>query len=423
MATTRREFIKRSAGAVTVSLFLPQLFVRGAAAQGANNRKLVKIFLLGGNDGLNTVVPYTDMRYYQLRPVIAIKEADLKDSQNQTTIISDQFGLHPSLSPLKALYDNGKVAIVAGVGSAKPNLSHFDMMDQWHTGDPTKTKRDGWLGRYLNIKYGGGAAIIPAVSLKTFFAPRTFRSTVDAPSITNFTDYGLRADPIYPAEQPEVVRILDRAYTRGASVEGLTGEFSRIAEHALGSIQKIKTIPDRYTSTVTYPAASSLSDALKMVAQTMVGLPEASLFYVEVGGYDTHARQIDGTNPVTGFHATLLSQFSQAVSAFYSDLAQHNVADDVLIMTVSDFGRQVPQNASNGTDHGTAGPMFIIGNPVHGGIYGEQPSLAVGKLDSAGNMAVTVDFRAVYSNILERWLGVDPALILDKRFDDLGFLA
>ena len=423
MATTRREFIKRSAGAVTVSLFLPQFFLRSAGAQGpAGSRKLVKIFLLGGNDGLNTLVPYTDPRYYQLRPVIGIKEADLKDSQNRTTIISDQFGLHPSLSELKTLYDNGKVAIIAGVGSAKPNLSHFDMMDQWHTGDPFKAKREGWLGRYLNIKHAGDGGLIPALSLKTTFAPRTFRSAVDAPSISSFTDYGLRADPIFPAEQPAIVSVLEGAYGRGKSTDGLSGEFSRIAANALSSIQKIRTIPDRYTSAVAYPA-SALSDALKMVAQTIIGLPEASLFYVEVGGFDTHARQIDGTTTTAGIHATLLSQFSGAISAFYADLVQHNLADDVLIMSVSDFGRQVPQNASNGTDHGTAAPMFVIGNPVHGGIYGEQPSLAVGKLDNAGNMAVTVDFRNVYSNILEKWLDIDPALIVDKRFEDLGFMA
>src|SRR5678815_3102561 len=134
MATTRRQFIKRSAGAVTVSIFMPRLLLRDAHAQdGAGDRKLVKIFLLGGNDGLNTLVPYTDPRYYELRPVIGLKESDLQDAQSHSTIISERFGLHPSLSGLKTLYDQGKVAIVTGVGSARPTLSHFDMMDQLHS--------------------------------------------------------------------------------------------------------------------------------------------------------------------------------------------------------------------------------------------------------------------------------------------------
>ena len=426
MATTRRQFIKRGAGAVTLSLFMPQLMLRGANAQDAPGpRKLVKIFLFGGNDGLNTLVPYTDPRYYELRPVIGLKESDLKDAQGRSTIISDKFGLHPALTSLKALYDEGKVAIVAGAGSAKPNLSHFDMTDQLHSGDPTNHRRDGWLGRYLNLKFGQGGSGrpgIPGMALKSLFAPRTFQPAIDTPSIPSFADYGLQPDPSYPTEQRDVLKVLEAACARATENQDPSGEFSRVATSTFASVQKIKSIPESYRSSVVYPV-SSIADALKMVAQVMVAVPEVGLFYVEMGGFDTHSRQItDADNRVTGTHATLLGQFATGVAAFHNDLKEHSLADQVLMMTVSDFGRQVPQNASNGTDHGSAAPMFVMGNPVRGGLYGEQPSLAASKLDAAGNMAVTVDFRAVYSNILEKWLDADPELVLDKRFEDLGFL-
>ena len=425
MTTTRRQFIKRSAGAVTVSIFMPQFLRKDARADdGSGNRKLVKMFLLGGNDGLNTLVPYTDPRYYELRPVIGLKESDLKDAQGRSMVISDRLGLHPALAGLKTLFDQGKVAIVAGVGSAKPSLSHFDMMDQLHSGDPTNHKRDGWLGRYLQLQFPGGSApLIPAMSLKSFFAPRTFRPAADTPNIGSFVDYGPRADPLYPSEQPDVLGVLESAYARSSARQDPSGEFSRVAAGAIAGVQKIRTIPDSYRSSVLYPAQSPIADALKMVAQAMVAIPEARLFYVEMGGFDTHSRQVaDADNRVAGTHAALLAQFSNAIAAFQADLTEHNLADQVLTMSVSDFGRRVPQNASNGTDHGTAAPMFVVGDTVRGGIYGEQPSLEAAKLDAAGNMAINVDFRAVYSNVLEKWLNTDPESILDKRFEDLGFL-
>jgi hypothetical protein len=213
MATTRRQFIKRTVGAVTVSMFMPQFLLRDARGQdGLGDRKLVKIFMLGGNDGLNTVVPYTDPRYYELRPTIGLKEADLKDSQGRSTIISDRLGLHPALSSLKTLFDGGKVAIVSGVGSAIPSLSHFSMMDQLHTGDPTGRRRDGWLGRYLKVKFPGGtSAVIPAMSLKSQFAPRAFRPVVDAPNIPSFANYGPESDPLFPGEQRDVLKALESA--------------------------------------------------------------------------------------------------------------------------------------------------------------------------------------------------------------------
>jgi uncharacterized protein (DUF1501 family) len=221
-----------------------------------------------------------------------------------------------------------------------------------------------------------------------------------------------------------VLNILDSAYARAGAKEDPSGEFSRVATSAVSSVLKIRSIPDKYTSSVVYPAASSIADALKMVAQVMVAIPEVSLFYVQMNGFDTHARQIaDPDNRVAGTHANLLSQYSEAIAAFHRDLTEHSLADRVLMMSVSDFGRRVSQNGSNGTDHGTSAPMFVMGNPVRGGIYGEQPSLAATRLDAAGNMAVTVDFRAVYSTVLEKWLNMDPELVLGRRFEDLGLLS
>jgi uncharacterized protein (DUF1501 family) len=353
--------------------------------------------------------------------VLGLKESDLKDPQGRSTIISERFGLHPALAPLMPLYDEGRIAIIAGVGSAKPNLSHFEATDQWQTGDPDNRKRDGWLGRYLNVKYSDGGLGIPAMSLRTTFAPRALQSAIDVPSISNFDEYGLRGDSRYPEELSGLLKVLDGAYGRALARSNPAGDFSRIAANALGTIQRIRAIPGSYTSSVVYPN-STLAQALRMVVQVMTALPEAGIFYVETGGFDTHARQADTANNTAGTHANLLAQYSAAITAFYADLAEHNLADHVLTMTVSEFGRQVPENGSNGTDHGTSGPVFLIGNQVLGGVYGEHPSLDAAKLDAAGNMAVTVDFRAVFSNILENWLGAEPELIVDQRFEDLGFL-
>ena len=421
MPTNRRQFLKKSAGAVTVSLFLPELLFGRAPQSAADGRKLVIIGLMGGNDCLNSVVPFTNSHYYQHRPDIALRESDLRDAQGQTTLISNELGLHPALVELKAHFNAGRVAIINGVGSVKANLSHFDMMDQWHLGDPNGKKRDGWIGRYLQSKYAGATGI-PAMALRSTIAPLTLRSDFGVPTVSNYNDYGIVSDALYPAEITDVLKAFTNIYDGLSMDNGVLGEATRIGIDGIRGALRIRSVTQDYRSTVVYPVNSPISDALKMVAQALFTIPEVQVLYVEMNGFDTHARQIENRAQRTvGLHATLLSQFSQAVDAFYRDLVEHSLADSTVILGWSEFSRRVIQNASNGSDHGNAGTVFVIGNPVKGAIYGGHPSMAAADLDAGGNMKVQTDFRSVYATILDRWLSFDSRAILDERFDDLGF--
>ncbi|HYP28150.1 MAG TPA: DUF1501 domain-containing protein [Blastocatellia bacterium] len=431
MPTTRREFIKRGAGMVTLSLVMPKIWLSGARAQSNSTRRIfVVIQLNGGNDGLNTLIPYTDPNYSSLRPGLSFRDSDLKDDQGRSTIISNQFGLHPSLGEIKDLFDAGKVAIVNGVGYPSPNLSHFLSKDIWATANLNGGAGNGWLGKYADQSLSGqsdlSAVNIGGALPKAFFADR-----VVVPSISNFANYTFQTDPRNQGDRNNQIAAFNatngRTFPQGSFLSALAGT----GVDALAGAQEVSTAVAGYTSPVAYPTGAGqrgnqLANALKMAAQLITTIPEANLLYVEFGGFDNHARQIgsdaEPSNKLIGDHAILLNDFSEAVKAFYDDMAAHGLSDNVVIMEWSEFGRRPQENASFGTDHGTTSQMFVIGNPVRGGLYGEQPSLSPLDLDRAGNMVFNVDFRAVYATILDKWLGADSRTVLGGSFEDVGFL-
>jgi uncharacterized protein (DUF1501 family) len=404
-------------------MMMPRFWSRKALA-ALGDRRLVVVLLAGGNDALNTLIPYTDPRYYELRPNLGLKDSELKDSLSRSTIISDRFALHPSLPEIKDLYDQRRVAMVVGVGSPKSDLSHFSMMDQWHTGDPENQKRSGWLGSYIEQNLADSTGF-PGIGLRTFFGAKTLRSdSVAVPNVTDFATYGLQVDASNPTERPDIMRAFEGMYNRSFPQNSPLEQAGRFGKSAVAGAIQIQTATASYSSSVTYPN-TNIGQALRMVAMVATTMP-VPLFYVEMGGFDTHASQI-GTadnrkDRLTGTHANLLSQFSQAMKAFQSDVEEHGMADSVVTMQWSEFGRRCQENASRGSDHGNAGLMFIVGNPVQGGIYGDFPSLAADDLDEGGNQKVTLDFRAAYSTILERWLDADPEPVLGSRFENVGFL-
>jgi uncharacterized protein (DUF1501 family) len=425
MATTRRQFIKQSAGAVAVGMVIPSLWMREARAQ-TPRRRLVVIQLGGGNDGLNTVVPYTDARYYQLRPTISFRENELRDSQNRSMVITGQFGLHPSMSAVKSLYDQGRVAIINGVGYPNANLSHFLSMDIWHTAELSGTTRAGWLGKYADIALIGQSGL-PAASVGGIESPKSFYANqVVIPNIINFSLYNFITDPAYPDDSNNQINTFAYAASRQFAGGSLMSAINNTGFQALGGAQRVQSSIVNYQSSVIYPDGNPLAAGMKMLAQLLTTIPEASLVYAQMGGFDTHADQIDHPNnqadKLSGAHALLLRWFSEAVKAFYDDMVEHQMADEVLMMQWSEFGRRPDENASFGTDHGTTSPMFVIGNAVSGGVYGEYASLAATELDAAGNPKFKVDFRSVYATILDRWLGVDSREVLGARFEDAGFL-
>ncbi len=411
----------------TLGLIAPKLWLSSARAQSnppAASRKIfVVIQFSGGNDAINTLVPYTDSNYFNLRPMLAFKDTELKDDRGRSMIISNEHGLHPGLSEIKDLYDAGRVAIVRGAGYPDPNLSHFLSMDIWHTADLSGLAGEGWLGKYANLALLGKPGF-PAASF-TGELPKTLSSKkVVVPNILNFDLYNFLTDGAYPGDYTNQLNAFNSLYTRSFNDSTFADAITGTGFDAVQGAGQVQAAVGSYNSTIAYPD-NPLAYTLRMAAQIITTLPSANLLYVEMGGFDNHADQIahtDGTpDKTSGDHALLLNWFSEAVKAFYDDIAEHGLADNLVMMQWSEFGRRPGENASFGTDHGTAGVMFIIGNGVKGGIYGEQPSLAEANLDDAGNPGFTVDFREVYATILDDWLDSDSRAVLGGQYPNLGF--
>jgi uncharacterized protein (DUF1501 family) len=428
MPTTRRQFIKRGAGLVTVGMVLPRIWLGEARAQAPDsNRKLLVIQLAGGNDTFNTLIPYTDARYHALRPVLAFKEPELKDAQGKSMLLSDRFGLHPAMTRIKDLYDQGKVAIVQGVGYPNPNLSHFLSMDIWHTAELSGLARKGWLGKYADLALVGRPGL-PAAAIAGGELPKSFfADTAVVPNIINFQLFNFIADPNYPGDYTNQINTFNAAASRNFGAGTFIDSVNKTAFESVRGAQLVQQSIGGYSSSVEYPAFNPLAVGMKMAAQLFVTMPEASLMYVQLGGFDHHSDQISHAegqaNKFGGQHALLLNWFSEAVALFYRDMAEHGLADNMLMMQWSEFGRRPGENASFGSDHGTVGSMFVIGDPVTGGLYGDHPSLAAAALDIAGNPRFNVDFREVYATILDRWLGVDSRSVLGTAYQNVGFLA
>jgi len=443
MAINRRQFIKRSAGAVSVSLIMPRFWMGGVArgqevAADPNRKIFVVIQLGGGCDGLNTVVPYTDSRYLTLRPTIGFRDTELKDETGATTILgSTSFGFNPAMGELKSLYDAGKVGVVLGVSYPNPNLSHFFATDIWSTANTTGAG-NGWLGRFADQKLIGKSGL-SAVSIGNGGLPKAlYADKVVIPSISPaggadpFINYAFQTDNRFTGDKNNQINTFKSTSSRSFP----TGSFAAaLAEAGFGAEEgaaQLRAAVQNYVAGATYPTnntpsatAVNFASALKMVAQIITTIPDANLMYVQLNGFDHHSQEIgtaaDGFRDKTkGQHATLLKALSLGVKTFYDDLVAHGIADNVVMMAWTEFGRRPNENASVGTDHGTVEPILVVGNSIHGGIFGEQPSLS--DLDSAGNLKVKVDFRSVYATVIDKWLGGDSQSVLGARYDDVGFL-
>ena len=444
MPINRRQFIKRGAGAVTVSLMMPRLWTGGLArGQGiltTERRIVVVIQLAGGNDGLGTVIPYTNSDYFSLRPTLGFKDTELKDENGASTILGNSsFGLNPAMNEMKSLYDAGKVAIILGVGYPSPNLSHFFSTDIWQTANTTGAG-NGWLGRYADQKLVGQSSL-SALSIGGSLPKAFFSDNVVVPNISPaggadpFVNYQYQTDARNAGDRTNQLNTFKSTNSRSFEADSFINAIAKAGFDAEEGSAQLRQAVQTYTAGATYPTnnlpspqAVQFASALKMVAQIVTTIPEANLLYVQMGGFDHHSEEIgttadNFTDKTKGQHATLLKALSLGVKTFYDDMAAHGLADNVVLMTFSEFGRRPNENASHGTDHGTASDLFVIGNAVHGGtLYGEQPSLT--DLDSARNLKFKVDFREVYATILNKWLGADAGSILGSQFKDsnVGFL-
>jgi uncharacterized protein (DUF1501 family) len=355
----------------------------------------VVLQLAGGNDGLNTLVPFENDAYFRARPTLAIPKSKIHP-------LSGGFGLHPELTALKSLHDDGHLAIVQGVGYPNPNRSHFRSTEIWQTAsDAHETQRHGWLGRYFDSCCEGADPAV-GISIGSAQSPQAFaaenRRGISFANPTQFRfDLGKSSDPDAAEEFFRSVNDMDHEM-QGAS----------IALDATASSDKVLECLSKTRSPVKYPAGR-LADSLHFVARLIAGGMPTRVYYVSQGGYDTHSNQ-------EGAHTRLMAELGGALSAFTADLKAQGNFDRVLTMTFSEFGRRVAENASRGTDHGAAAPLFLLGGKVQPGLHGREPDLE--NLHN-GDLVHTVDFRSVYSSVLERWLQSPSERVLSRRFPAL----
>jgi uncharacterized protein (DUF1501 family) len=416
MEFTRREFIKGGVAAFTWGFAAPAFISDIALAQGGSSRNLVILYFSGGNDSLSTVVPYSDSFYYSRRPTIAVPAANVL--QIGSDAAGRNLGLHPSLPGLRSIYNQGRAAMFMRTGYANQSRSHFLGFDIWSTGTPSNSQGAGWLGRYLDtlpapvdplvgwstnretphpmLARNVGVAAIPSVAQYAFSSPNTGTEA----SLSR--DAAVKIASHVPIDRPHL------AFVNGT------------VQSALATLDRVATV-GTYQPSVAYPN-TGLGNALKAVAGAMVRQIGTKVFWVQTGGFDTHASQGAAG---AGAYAGLMKTVDDAVTAFYNDMTNVGLIGQTTILEFSEFARRITENGSGGTDHGEGGLMMAIGGNVHGGIYGTAPDLN----PFAGNPTLSnsnndvkwdIDFRSVYARLLDNWLGADSVSILGGDFRNPG---
>jgi len=421
MKVTRRQFVKGGVTAFTVSMAAPAFLSDIARAQGASRRNLVVLYLSGGNDALSTVIPYTDPFYFSRRPTLAVPAANVLQVGADRS--GKALGLHPRLTGLRQIFDAGDLAIIQRTGYPNSSRSHFLGTDIWSTANPANSSGTGWLGRYLDAlpdpvdplvgwstvrelphSLEGrkvGVPAIPSVAGYAFSSPNTgAEATYSRATMANIASH-------VPVDRPHV------AFVNNTSTA------------ALATLDRVASVAS-YTGTVAY-ANNGLAQALKAVGGAISRGIGTKVFWVQTGGFDTHAGQ--GTNQANGAYSNLMGTVGDSLLSFYTDMRNQGLLQDTLVLQFSEFGRRVIENGSTGTDHGAAGVMMALGGGVNGGLYGTAASLnpnnADGSLENSGNdVRYETDFRAVYARVLDQWLGTSSVSILggDFRNSALSFI-
>jgi len=421
MPFTRREFIKGGVSAFTIGVAAPTFLSDLARAQGAFGRNLVVLYLAGGNDALSTLIPYTDPFYYSRRPTLAVP------SGNVLQIGADgsgrALGLHPRLTGLRTIFNEGRLAVVQRTGYQNSSRSHFQGTDIWSTANPANSVGSGWLGRYLDTL---PAPVDPLSGWCTVRdVPHSLLGAhVSVPAIPSASGYALQS-PNTGTEATFSKTALTKLASYVPTDRPYLSFVNGTAQAALATLDRVATVAS-YTGSVTY-AGDGLSQALKAVAGAMVRGIGTKVFWVQIGGFDTHSGQ--GAVQANGAYSSLMGTLNTALSAFYNDLKNQGLLQNTLIVQFSEFGRRITENGSAGTDHGAAAIMLALGGNVNGGLYGTAASLdpAGGNPaleNNGGDVRYETDFRSVYAQVLDNWLGVDSTKILsgDFRKPSLSFI-
>ena len=435
MAITRRDFLKSSAAAAA-ALTVPHPIFRGMAhAAGPAGAIVVLLQMEGGNDGLNMVVPIDGPQrtlYQNARPNLQIPAVNLL-AIDDDPVTGFGLGLHPSMPELHTLYGAGRVAVVNGVGYASQSLSHFRSEDIWFGGiSSAQLFDDGWFGRYLDGTFPGQLVTLDCDSS---LSPVFFGDSANVLAIRNLNQFVIPDDPLYPDLADKKVALQDAYADEAASTTGVQLAIGVSGDVLLGKMEDYALVSTSWPSNLN-GLTGGLAGRLKQVASVIRhdnSMPPpasptgARFFHVRIGGFDTHTNQ----GALTGRQADLLTQVSKAVKAFYDDMVTLGVANKVLIVTFSEFGRRVNENGgalNAGTDHGAAAPLFVVGNAViaaggGGHVFGRVPPLDTALLDGGRNLAYHTDFRRVYATVIDRWLNGNSASVLGGAFSHVPFIA
>ena len=378
------------------------------AANNGNrsNRSIVVLQLSGGNDYLNTVVPFENGLYYDNRPTVHV-------AADQVLDIGGGLGFRPEMAPIKSLWDEGKVAVINGIGYPNPNRSHFRSMDIWHTALPDDIGQEGWLGRVIREIDPKGDNVLTGVNFGRGLPRALGLRGVPVASVGNLDTYGL-----FPDIQDEALRkyALDAFAMMYGGARGKDAVMDFLGQTGLDALRGadiLRTAPAKYSSSIEY-ADNPIAQSMRSVAQVMFADLGTRVYYTQHGSFDTHSGEV-------ATHATLWDDVAGAVGDFMDDVKEHDREDDVVLFLFSEFGRRIKDNGS-GSDHGSGGVAFVIGNNVKGGMYGEYPSLEF-EHQLEGDLHFNNDFRSTYTTILEQWLHLDAAPIVNGRFEAFDMIA
>jgi uncharacterized protein (DUF1501 family) len=418
---SRRTFVKSGVAAFTVTFSAPEFLSDLARAQGARARNLVVLYLSGGNDALSLLIPYNDSFYYSRRPTLAVPAGQVLQIGSDSSNVA--LGLHPRLTGLKQIFDQGRLALVQRTGYENQTRSHFLGTDIWSTADPNNSQGLGWVGRYLDSL---PSPVDPLIGWNTTGSlPHVLQSNlVSVPAIPNAATYSfaspnsgaeasaerataLRISSHVPVDRPELAFVYESS------------------QAALATLDRVATVA-QYSPSTAYPN-TGFGQAMRAVAGAMSKGIGTKVFYVTTGGFDTHSGQ--AVNQTNGAYYNLMGTLNDGLLAFYTDLKNQGLLEDTLVVSFSEFGRRISENGSQGTDHGAASVMLVMGGRVSGGLYGTAPNLNTDPKNptlenNTGDVHYETDFRSVYAQIVENWLGANAVGILGGNYkkSGLGFI-
>jgi len=368
---------------------------------------LVVVQLSGGNDFMNTVIPYTNPIYRDVRPIIGIPDEDILP-------LNDTLGWHPSTAPLKELFDQGDVAVIQGTGYPDSNRSHFRALDIWQTCEPEKVGTEGWLGRAVRELDPNKENVLTAVNIGRGMPRALAMPGVGVTSLANLDTYGMMSGINEQAQRDEALRIFKEMYAPAIGSGPVSDYLARTGLDVLKGADTLKKAPAMYQSNVEY-ANNLVAQSLRDIARIHLADLGTRVFYTTYGGWDTHATELKD-------HARLLSELSGAIYDFFQDLRNHGRSKEVVMLLFTEFGRRMKDNGS-GTDHGSGGGSFIIGESVTGGLYSEYPSLEQSTWEKGEDLGYTIDFRGVYASLLEQWMGLPSTDIVGGTFEQVKVLS